>query len=197
MRAIRKVTLVASVAALVAGAVIVEGAGASPRAAATQHSVTVRGVEWRSLDFRAFPQYVPNTGGGVYAHVAGSTAPDRTPAFEAAMPVPAGALINQVTFYFEDCGNDSNAFGDWYFAQYNPTTGAGQRILQAKDTPQAMLDCQLHSWARPVSPAVRVLATTTYAAGADLKVIGAGDPIPNPDLVVEGARVRYTCPIGC
>jgi hypothetical protein len=45
---------------------------------------------------------------------------------------------------------------------------------------------------------VKVLATTKYVAGVDTHFVSSADaPAPNPDFVVEGAKVRYTCPNGC
>jgi hypothetical protein len=200
MRTVRRITLAASLAAMVVtGIAIGHTAGAAPRATTTQHSITVRGVEWRSLDFRFFPQYVPNTGGGVYAHVAAGHAIPSDIFLEAAMPVPVGAVINQVTFYLQDCGTDvPSALGQWYFATYDPTQRKGHFILPIADTPPSMRDCQFHSFIRTVSPAVKVLATTKYVAGVDTHFVSSADaPAPNPDFVVEGAKVRYTCPNGC
>ena len=201
MRTVRRIALAASLAAMVVtGIAIGQTAGASPRAAATQHSVTVRGVEWRSLDFRVALQYVPDTAGGVYTHLTGSIPLDMW--VEAAMPVPAGALINQVTFYFQDCGfgpvGHETALADWYFAAYNPTKAEGHYILPVADAPASTWDCELHSWARAISPPLKVLATTSYVAGADSHFgTGGPDPNSNPDLIIEGAKVRYTCPDGC
>ncbi|HEY7282777.1 MAG TPA: hypothetical protein VID47_14420, partial [Actinomycetota bacterium] len=162
--------------------------------------VTVRGVEWRSLDFRASAQYVPNTGGGISVQVGNSTPPH--PYFEAAMRVPAGALINQVTFYLQDCGTQivghPGALADWYFAAYNPTKATGHFILPVARTPASMWDCDLHSWVRAVSPPVKVLATTSYVAGVDPHSVTSGnEPPADPKLIIEGAKVRYTCPNGC
>ncbi len=157
MRAVRRITLAASLAAtVVTGIAIGHTAGAAPRATATQHSVTVRGVEWRSLDFRFFPQYVEGTGGGVYAHVAAGHSTPNHIYLEAAMPVPIGAVINQVTFYLQDCGTDvPSALAQWYFAAYDPTHARGHFILPVADTPPSMWDCDFHAFVRTVSPAVK------------------------------------------
>jgi hypothetical protein len=199
MRTVRRITLAASLAAMVVtGIAIGNTAGAAPRAAATQHSATVRGVEWRSLDFRVAPQYVPGTGGGVYTHLLSVDVPAAI-YLEAAMPVPAGALVNQVTFFFKDCANNHSApFGRWYFAAYNPTQARSHFILPLVKTPPSMVDCQLHSFARTVSPAVKVLATTSYVAGAESLYASSTDaPDTDPLLLIAGAKVRYTCPNGC
>jgi hypothetical protein len=200
MRTVRRITLAASLAAMVVtGIAIGHTAGAAPRAAATQHSITMRGVQWRSLDFRYVPQYIQQHGGGVYLQrLPGATSQPDAWFLEADMNLPAGALVNQVTFFYQDCGVHGNALAHWYFARYDPAHAGGGFILQSADSPVGTRDCQTHAFVRNVSPAVKVDPTKNYVAGVDSGYANNGDdPTTSPSLVVLGAKVRYTCPNGC
>jgi hypothetical protein len=198
MRTVRRITLAASlVAMVVAGIAIGHEAGAAPRAVSNQHSITMRGVSFRSLDFRVTPQYVPNTGGGVYAQLTGESPPE-TAYLEADMNLPPGSLVNQVTFFYRDCGVQGEPTGQWYFAAYDPAHAAGNFILPIANTPAGTLNCHTHAFVRGVAPAVKVVATKDYVAGVNsLWRNGGADPTGAPILVVLGAKVRYTCPNGC
>ena len=198
MHVVRRITLAASFVVLVAAGIgIGQGAAASPKAVSTQHSITMRGVEFRSLDFRVTPQYVPNSGGGIYAQLTGENPPDAA-YLEADMNLPVGSLVNQVTFYYRDCGVQGQPTGEWYFAVYDPAHAKGNFILPIADTPSATLDCNTHALIRDVSPAVQVVATKDYVAGVNsLWRNGGADPTEAPVLVLLGAKVRYTCPHGC
>ncbi len=197
MRTVRRITLAASIVAMVVtGIAIGHTAGAAPRASTTTHSITMRGVQFRALDFRITPQYVQNTGGGVYPQNAGPSLEHVY--LEADMNLPAGSLVNQVTFYYQDCGGAGDPLGRWYFAVYDPAHASGGFILPIANSPSGTLDCHTHAFVRSVAPAVKVVATKDYVAGVDSRwTNGGSEPTSAPNLVVIGAKVRYTCPNGC
>jgi hypothetical protein len=200
MSTVRRVTLAVSLAAMVVtGIAIGQIAGAEPRARSTVHSVTVRGMDFRSLDFRVFPQLIPNTGGGIYPAAPFGTAPQ--PAYlEADVELPPGASVNQVTFYYRDCGAVAGTFVPLlhsYLFAYDPVHAGGSYILPAADSPAKSCSTTV-PFVRPVSPPVKVVASRVYAVGVDTGYVVMGDsPTTTPDALIAGARVRYTCPNAC
>jgi hypothetical protein len=109
-------------------------------------------------------------------------------------------LVNQVTFFFQDCGSpqQNNPLGHWYFAAYDPAHAGGAFILDPHDAPATMIDCATHAYIRTVSPAVKVVATKNYVAGVDSAYSVTFDqPELAPRFIILGAKVRYTCPNGC
>jgi hypothetical protein len=92
---------------------------------------------------------------------------------------------------------ETNPLGHWYFFAYDPANATGAYILPSAGSP--VLSCHTTvSFVRDSSPAVKVAASKVYVVGVDSGFTAFGDrPITNPDLLVNGAKVRYTCPNGC
>ena len=200
MRTFRRAMLTAGLAGLVvAGIAIGHTAGAATRTAA--HTITVLGENFHGLDSRVSTQFITNTGGGVYAQIHGPDVPSHT-YLEATPNLPVGAVVDQVTFLYRDCGSSAGGhppLGHWYVFAYDPAHFAnGSYILNMADSPT--LSCQTTvGFVRPVSPAVKVAAGKVWALGVDsgFAVVG-NDPITDPpDLLIAGAKVRDTGPPGC
>ncbi|HXJ66490.1 MAG TPA: hypothetical protein VNN79_22250 [Actinomycetota bacterium] len=205
MRIIRKLTLAAALGAMVVtGVAIGQIAGAAPasRSSTTVHSVTVRGVDFHGLDFRVHPQHVENTGGGVYAQVyPGPNVPNHI-YLEADPPLPVGAVLKDVTFYYRDCGSGSShaPLGRFYVFAYEPSKATGTYLMPQQASPVVRCDVTV-SFPFTFNPPVKVAAGKVYAVGIEslFSVLG---PTPETelaliDLLIEGAKVRYTCPNGC
>src|SRR3954453_13058416 len=111
-------------------AVAVTRASAGAAAAGTTYTRTLIGPDFRSLDVRVFPQFVSNTGGGVYATFSddGSHMIPET-YLEAPFVIPVGAALTSVTFVYSDCGwfpGGGAGFpnAQYYIGSYAPAGGA-------------------------------------------------------------------------
>jgi hypothetical protein len=205
MRTLRKLTLAASLAVMVvAGIAIGHTAGAATghvqlAGTSTVHSVTVRGIDFRSLDYRVVPQHVENTGGGIYAQIPGPNINGHL-YLEADPYMPVGAQLKDVTFYYRDCGQHSDpsvSLGTWYVFAYAPSSSTGSYVMPQTPSPERSCFGTV-PFTHTFSPTVKVAAGKVYAIGVDSGFASSTEqPIDDPRLLIVGARVRYTCPNGC
>jgi hypothetical protein len=183
----------AAVVVLAAGGgfAAVSAAGAARGAAGTVYSRTVYGPEFRPLDSRVAMQFAPNTGGGVFAVLA-SGAPTVAD-FEAPVDLPVGANVTSVAFFYKDCFNSGGAHAVYYFGSYQPSVGKFTYHL-----PEAAGDFGTCSTRYTFSRTTATVASGSrrYVLGADVGTF-TGPDNPNPDWILYGARIRYTCPTTC
>jgi hypothetical protein len=186
-------TAAAVVLAAGGGLAAVSAAGAARGAAGTVYSRTVYGPDFRPLDSRLAAQFAPNTGGGVFAVLIGDLPPVRD--FEAPVDLPVGANVTSVAFFYKDCFNDGGAHALYYFGSYQPS--AGKFTYHLREAAGNFGNCTIrYTFSRARATIATVLVDRRYVLGADVGTF-TGPDNPNPEWILYGARIRYTCPTTC
>jgi hypothetical protein len=94
------------------------GATAARAAPSTTYVGTIGGFDFRSLDYRTFPQMVFNSGGGVFPSTnSGANLPPFR-GLEASVDLPGGANVTRLDFYYRHCGGAGGP--TFYFGAYAP-----------------------------------------------------------------------------
>jgi hypothetical protein len=185
-----------AVTALVATTVLVVGQYNAPDARAapgTTYVRTIGGFDFRSLDYRTFPQMVFNSGGGVFPSTnSGANLPPFR-GLEASVDLPGGANVTRLDFYYRHCGGAGGP--TFYFGAYAPYGGAFGYILNAAGAEADTSCTTTFTLTRSSTSLTRVTTLWRYVIGFDpLEFFsGAG----TPPIFITGARVTYTCPTGC
>jgi len=188
---LRRIGVAVSAMLLVgAGMGIARIAGAAPEARVTSHTLTIGGLEFRSLDYRSFPQFYSGSGGGVYRLE--FMGPDVEKVyFEAAVHLPAGVNVTEVDYIYRDCGLTS-PYGGFYFGSYSPGVGFTDNLPEA-DSPD--ISCTKSTFKRVLPTPVQIAAARFYVAGF-FSTIAVSQPAGTPLFMVFGARVGSPCPTG-
>lgn len=164
----------------------------------TVYTRTFYGPDFKSLDFRISPQFLPNTGGGVYGQQPSSVQWSGDYYFEAPVDLPVGANVTSVSFYYADCGPGSIELADYYFGSYKPSVGQFAYALPASVGGHSGACGVRYTFTRSKPTIATVLPDRRYVLGAHAYLHVLGDtPTTDPDWTIFGARVRYTCPSLC
>jgi hypothetical protein len=156
---------------------------------------TYLGLDFRPLDVNVFPELASNTGGGIYPIAIGNDINDLPPEmyFEARVELPVGANVTEVTFF--ECGPAGNA--KFYFGAYQPNTRAFTAVLPEAYSPVATTcPTGTHQFTRTGSPIVVTTGAQAYHLGVHIFALG-NFRVTDPIWILNGARVRYTCPTAC
>ena len=204
MRA-RWMVLVTAAVCVPLAAVADSAASADAAAAGTVYTRTLIGSDFHSLDVRIFPQFVSNTGGGVYAQFSDDGSSHIPATFlEAPLELPVGAALTSVTFIYSDCGSSGgggSSFpnGAYYVGSYNPAAGSFSYIRS--EASDQWGDClAIHKFVQRGRPLATVVAGRRYVLGVHVFSDGVEILVPptsSPNLLVRGAIVKYTCDATC
>jgi hypothetical protein len=186
------------VAVAAAGLLIGSSAGAAQRAT-TNHTLTLVGTDFHTLDYRATLQYVAATGGGVYEQDLTNDAANPN-YFEANLDIPAGARVTKVDFLVRDCGQigGGQSFLDTYLGSLRPGTTSFTYHLHLARVPNNQCGVTTTT-ARTLAQPLLISAVRRYVVGfRDRLSMGPGGaPDDDPNTVMVGVRVHYACSAGC
>jgi hypothetical protein len=155
---------------------------------------TLGGEDFNTEDIRVFPQFLVNSGGGVYplwdddgSHVVPPTY------FESGVDLPVGAAITSVTFWYHDC--NENSAGAFYAGSYSAVAGSYAPIVQET---HGGTTCATQTLTKSGSPLATVVGGRRYVVGVHLDSSAVTlVRTSSPSFLLLGARIKFNCPSTC